>query len=99
MESKGVIYLVYNPKNPGFVKISYGTDIEHRISLIKRTDIKIFAVYESNSTDRELHDLIMLLNADCRENGEWFKLKPEEAYHILECIAKLSGTEDKLKKL
>ena len=55
-----------------------------------------------------LHDLIDKLNPDLRsiENfdgkerkREFYVMSPEDAYSLLECIAKISGTEDRLKKM
>lgn len=71
---------------------------------------RAYAVYEaeSNLTDLVLHDLIDKLNPDLRsiENfdgkerkREFYAISPEDAYSLLECIAKISGTEDRLKKM
>lgn len=71
---------------------------------------RAYAVYEveSNLTDLVLHDLIDKLNPDLRsiENfdgkerkREFYAMSPEDAYSLLECIAKISGTEDRLKKM
>ena len=71
---------------------------------------RAYAVYEveSNLTDVVLHDLIDRLNPELRsiENfdgrerkREFYAMAPEEAYALLECIAKISGTEDRLKKM
>ncbi len=71
---------------------------------------RAYAIYEveSNLTDLVLHDLIDKLNPDLRsiENfdgkerkREFYAMTPEEAYKLLECIAKISGTEDRLKKM
>lgn len=71
---------------------------------------RAYVVYEveSNLTDLVLHDLIDKLNPELRsiENfdgkerkREFYTMTPEEAYKLLECIAKISGTEDRLKKM
>lgn len=71
---------------------------------------RAYAVYEveSNLTNLVLHDLIDKLNPDLQsiENfdgkerkREFYAMSPEDAYSLLECIAKISGTEDGLKKV
>lgn len=113
--SKGVIYILTNPSFPEYVKIGYAKDLEKRMSQLNRSEtipfaFRAYAVYEveSNLTDLVLHDLIDKLNPDLRsiENfdgkerkREFYAMSPEEAYALLECIAKISGTEDRLKKM
>ena len=113
--SKGVIYILTNPSFPEYVKIGYAKDLEKRMSQLNRSEtipfaFRAYAVYEveSNLTDLVLHDLIDKLNPDLRsiENfdgkerkREFYAMTPEEAYKLLECIAKISGTEDRLKKM
>lgn len=62
---------------------------------------------ESKLTDKELHKLIDSLNPDLRTietfDGkervkEFYAMSKEDAYGLLECIAKISGTEHRLKK-
>lgn len=113
--SKGVIYILTNPSFPDYVKIGYAKDLEKRMSQLNRSEtvpfaFRAYAVYEvdSNLTDLVLHDLIDRLNPDLRsiENfdgkerkREFYAMKPEAAYSLLECIAKISGTEDRLMKM
>ena len=112
---KGVIYILTNPSFPDYVKIGYAKDLEKRMAQLNRSEtipfaFRAYAVYEvdSNLTDLVLHDLIDRLNPDLRsiENfdgkerkREFYAMRPEEAYSLLECIAKISGTEDRLKKM
>lgn len=58
--------------------------------------------------DLSLHDLIDKLNPELRSidnfdgkerKREFYAMSPEEAYSLLECIAKISRTEDRLKKM
>lgn len=70
-----------------------------------------YAVYETPAklTDKALHDVIDSLNPLLRtheqdEKGkthkkEFFIMSPEEAYSILEDIAKISGTTDRLHRI
>ncbi|MDD7672566.1 MAG: GIY-YIG nuclease family protein, partial [Clostridia bacterium] len=67
----------------------------------------VYAV-ESELTDKELHKLIDKLNPDLRtiENfdgkervKEFYAMSAEDAYGLLECIAKISGTLDRLQRL
>ena len=113
--AKGVIYILTNPSFPDYVKIGYAKDLEKRMSQLNRSEtipfaFRAYAVYEveSNLTDLVLHDMIDKLNPDLRsiENfdgkerkREFYTMAPEEAYALLECIAKISGTEDRLKKM
>ena len=113
--AKGVIYILTNPSFPDYVKIGFAKDLEKRMSQLNRSEtipfaFRAYAIYEveSNLTDLVLHDLIDKLNPDLRsiENfdgkerkREFYAMTPEDAYALLECIAKISGTEDRLKKM
>lgn len=113
--AKGVIYIPTNPSFPDYVKIGFAKDLEKRMGQLNRSEtipfaFRAYAVYEveSNLTDLVLHDLIDKLNPDLRsiENfdgkerkREFYAMTPEDAYALLECIAKISGTEDRLKKM
>ena len=45
-------------------------------------------------------DLRSIENFDGKERKrEFYAMTPEDAYALLECIAKISGTEDRLKKM
>lgn len=111
----GVIYILTNPSFPDFVKIGYAQDIEKRLKQLNRSEtipfaFRVYAVYkvESKLTDKELHKLIDNLNPDLKtiENfdgkervKEFYAMSAEDAYGLLECIAKISGTEDRLQRL
>lgn len=113
--AKGVIYILTNPSFPNYVKIGFAKDLEKRMNQLNRSEtipfaFRAYAIYEveSNLTDLVLHDLIDKLNPDLRsiENfdgrerkREFYAMSPEDAYALLECIAKISGTEDRLKKM
>lgn len=75
---------------------------------------RVYAVYETDhETDHELddvtlHKLIDSLNPDLRTietfDGkrrvrEFFEMSPEDAYSILDAIARISGTKDRLKRV
>lgn len=71
---------------------------------------RAYAVYETDHklTDKALHELIDRLNPDLRTietfNGrrrvkEFFEMSPEDAYSILDAIARISGTEDRLHRV
>ena len=70
---------------------------------------RVYATYEVKDrvSDRYVHDIIDLINPELRSiehasNGkdrvrEFFAMTPDDAYHILENIANLTSTWDKLK--
>lgn len=113
--AKGVIYILTNPSFPDYVKIGYAKDLEKRMNQLNRSEtipfaFRAYAVYEveSNLTDLVLHDLIDKLNPELRSidnfdgkerKREFYAMSPDEAYSLLECIARISGTEDRLKKM
>lgn len=115
MAHKGVIYILTNPSFKEYVKIGYAHDIENRLRQLNRSEtipfaFRVYAIYEVNSelTDKELHNLIDNLNPDLRTietfDGkkrvkEFYAMSAEEAYSILESIAKISGTTSCLKRL
>ena len=111
----GVIYILTNPSFPDYVKIGYAHNIETRLKQLNRSEtipfaFRVYAVYavESELTDKEQHKLIDKLNPDLRtiENfdgkervKEFYAMSAEDAYGLLECIAKISGTLDRLQRL
>lgn len=114
-QCKGVIYVMTNPSFPEYVKIGYADDVEKRLKQLNRSEtipfaFRIYAVYEVTErlSDLELHRLIDKLNPELRAidtfDGknrvkEFYAITAEEAYSLLECIAKISGTEDRLHRL
>ena len=105
--ANGYIYIMTNPALNGMVKIGYATDVEARRQQLSTTalpyEYEIYATYETsgNLEDKKLHRLIDNLNPDLRvsKNREFFVLEPEDAYELLESIATISGTKNKLKKI
>ncbi len=111
----GVIYILTNPSFPDYVKIGYATDIEKRLKQLNRSEcipyaFRVYATYEVSVPlqDKELHSLIDRLNPELRaidtfdgktRTKEFYAMSKEDAYALLESIAKLSGTTDKLQRL
>lgn len=104
--AKGYIYIMTNPCLHDMVKIGYATDVEERRKQLSTTalptDYEIYATYETPGKleDKKLHKLIDNLNPELRvsKNREFFIMAPEDAYSLLEAIATISGTRDKLQK-
>lgn len=112
---KNVIYILTNPSFPEYVKIGYASDLDRRVRELNSSAavpfaFRVYAVYETPNqlTDKELHKLIDKLNPDLRaidtigkktRTKEFFAMKPEEAYLLLESIAKISGTEKHLFRI
>lgn len=114
-KKKGVIYILTNPSFPEYVKIGYATDIEKRLAQLNRSEcipfaFRVYASYEVSTPlqDKELHSLIDRLNPELRaidtfdgktRTKEFYAMSAEDAYALLESIAKLSGTTEKLQRL
>ena len=104
--AKGYIYIMTNPCLQNMVKIGYATDVEERRKQLSTTalpyDYEIYATYETPGKleDKKLHKLIDNLNPDLRvsKNREFFVMSPEDAYDLLEAIAMISGSQDRLHK-
>ena len=96
-----------NPALKDMVKIGFATDVEGRRRQLSTTalpyEYEVYATYETsgNLEDKKLHKMIDNLNPDLRvtSNREFFLMSPQEAYELLEAIATISGTKDKLKKV
>lgn len=105
--AKGYIYIMTNPALKGMVKIGFAANVEARRKQLSTTalpyEYEIYATYETsgNLEDKKLHKMIDNLNPDLRvtSNREFFVMSPKEAYELLEAIATISGTKDKLKKV
>lgn len=103
----GYIYIMTNPALHDMVKIGYATDVETRRQQLSTTalpyEYEVYATYETsgNLEDKKLHKMIDNLNPDLRvsKNREFFVMSAEEAYELLEAIAVISGSQDKLKRM
>lgn len=104
--AKGYIYIMTNRCLKDMVKIGYATDVETRRKQLSTTalpyEYDVYAIYETPGylEDIKLHKLIDKLNPDLRvsKNREFFVMSPEDAYELLEAIAMISGSQDKLQK-
>lgn len=112
MENKGVIYILTNPSFPKYVKIGYANNIEKRLSSLNRSEcipfaFRLYAYYEVNErlSDLKIHSMIDKLNPELRSidtfNGkprkkEFYAISKETAYNILDSIASVSGTNERL---
>ena len=104
---KGYIYIMTNPALINMVKIGYATNVEERRKQLSTTalpyEYEVYATYETNGNleDKKLHQLIDDLNADLRvsKNREFYVMTPEQAYQLIEAIAIISGSTNKLKRV
>ena len=109
---KGVIYIFTNPSFPQYVKIGYANDVNERLDILNSSTalpfaFRVYATYEVEHEleDKKVHKIIDTINPELRSveniNGkrrkrEFFQMSKEQAYTLLECIAEISGTKDKL---
>lgn len=114
MATKGVIYILTNPAFPEYVKIGYADDLEKRLKSLNNSSVpmhfRVYAVYEvmERLTDKKVHMLIDSLNPDLRvidkfdgkeSKREFYVMNAEDAYLLFDCIAKISGTNNRLKRM
>lgn len=103
----GYIYIMTNPALVNMVKIGYAQNVEERRKQLSTTalpyEYEVYATYETNGNleDKKLHQLIDDLNSDLRvsKNREFYVMTPEQAYQLLEAIAIISGSTQRLKKI
>ncbi len=114
-KSSGVIYILTNPSFPEYVKIGYAADLEKRLAQLNHSEcipfaFRAYAVYHTKRSlsDKELHNIIDSLNPDLRaidsfdgkkRKKEFYAMSAEDAYSLLESIAKLSGTTNQLQRM
>ena len=112
-KEKGYIYILTNPAFPQYVKLGYAKNVESRLKTLNASSavpfaFRLYATYEVSKklTDKGLHKLIDQLNPDLRTIDEvdgkkrvreFYAMSREDAYSLLESIAKISGTERNLK--
>lgn len=113
METKGVIYILTNPSFPEYVKIGYADDIKKRLKQLNRSEcipfaFRVYATYEvaDRLSDLQIHNIIDGLNPNLRSietfEGkprvrEFYAMSKEDAYKLLEGIAKINGLTKNLK--
>lgn len=109
---KNVIYILTNPLYAGYVKIGYASDLLARLASLNTGMLRNFepyAVFETNvkNADKNFHAIIddlapivraRVINGQKVQDKEFFKLEPEQAYDILQHIAKMTGTESHLHR-
>lgn len=99
------IYIMTNPAYEGYVKIGSANDVEKRRKELSSPsgvmfDFEVYAYYETSNDlgDIKLHKIIDTLKPELRVNKrrEFYKMSPLDAYRLLECIAEINGSKDKL---
>lgn len=113
--SAGVIYILTNPSFPEYVKIGYADDINKRLKELNRSEcipyaFRVYAVYEVTERlkDIAIHNMIDNINPTLRaietfdgkkRKKEFYAMTADDAYAILETIATISGTTERLRRL
>ena len=114
-KNTGVIYILTNPSFPEYVKIGYADDLNERLKQLNRSEcipfaFRVYAVYEVNERlkDIAIHNMIDSINPNLRaietfdgkkRKKEFYAMTADDAFAILETIATISGTVDRLHKL
>lgn len=115
MEYCGCIYIFVNKSFPDFVKIGYTEDVKRRLQDLNSEcgtpyPFRAYAKYyvKKPLADKILHRLLDTINPNLRSKDmigdsvrvrEFFKMSCEDAYLLLDSIAKISNTEENLVKL
>lgn len=102
-------------KLPGLCKIDYADDLNERLKSLNRSEcipyaFRVYAVYEVNERlkDIAIHNMIDSINPTLRaietfdgkrRKKEFYAMNADDAYAILETIAKISGTLERLHRL
>lgn len=111
----GVIYILTNPSFPEYVKIGYADDLDKRLKQLNRSEcipyaFRVYAVYEVHERlqDVAIHNMIDSINPNLRaietfdgkkRKKEFYAMTADDAYSILETIAKISGTTGRLRRM
>lgn len=111
----GVIYILTNPSFPEYVKIGYADDLDKRLKQLNRSEcipfaFRVYAVYEVHERlqDVAIHNMIDSINPTLRaietfdgkkRKKEFYAMTADDAYSILETIAKISGTTGRLRRM
>lgn len=114
MENKGVIYILTNPSFKDYVKIGYADDINKRLKQLNRSEcvpfaFHVYATYEVTDrlSDIQIHNIIDSLNPNLRaietfegkkRVREFYAMSAEDAFKLLEGIAKINGLTKNLKR-
>lgn len=109
-----MIYIFTNPSFPKYVKIGYAEDAQRRLDDANASTwtpmaFRIYGTYQTAeaNADKILHKLIDILDDELRVSDivkgherkrEFFEMSPETAWSILENIATISGTKERLWK-
>ncbi|RSX49869.1 GIY-YIG nuclease family protein [Bifidobacterium castoris] len=108
------IYILTNPSFPEWVKIGYATNVDERVGQLNASTavpfaFRIYATYDvsRSNVDKRLHHLIDALNPDLRSidevhghsrRREFYAMDAEDAYRLLEDIATITDTTDRLHR-
>ena len=114
-EGQGVVYILTNPSFPEYVKIGYADNLQKRLKELNRSEcipyaFRVFAIYEVNERlqDLALHNMIDSINPNLRaietfdgkkRKKEFYAMSADDAYAILQTIATVSGTLQRLHKV
>ena len=89
VEKRGFVYVITNPAWPAHCKVGRAFDPEERLRSYQtgcpERDYKLtFAAFfpDVRAAERLIHDTL----ADYRANGEWFRMLPSTAEHVIYTI-------------
>lgn len=104
MEQLKVIYIITNQMIGDHIKFGYTDNIDKLLDNLNTSGalpypFKVYATYlvDNKVTNSELQMLVNGINT-VNINGDYYSVKPEQVYGILEVMAKCSNTVDRLSK-
>ncbi|WP_052663875.1 DUF4357 domain-containing protein [Mycoplasmoides alvi] len=104
-KKESLIYVLTNPSFPkNCIKIGYTQNLKQRLRSLNTgcpSNFEVYCTYKisaiaNGAPDKLIHKLLIKLVPDLQidPKKEFFTLPPQDAYEILQCIAKIHNRED-----